>query len=106
MPSTRPSDGCSPPSCPTSTTTAPFCSSSARLAARTPRAPAARLRPATGGTPGARRLLRGTPLYRDHSLVLADIGALSGAVSPGVRLLFPAGARLYPGETAVVSLRP
>ncbi|MGW2248885.1 hypothetical protein ACWCXH_01590 [Kitasatospora sp. NPDC001660] len=74
----------------------------AAAAARTLRAPDAQLGPTTGGVAGVRRLLRGAPLHRDHSLVLADVDALSGAVRPEAKLLFPAGARLRPGETVTV----
>ncbi|MEU8516163.1 hypothetical protein AB0C76_31980 [Kitasatospora sp. NPDC048722] len=71
-------------------------------AARTLRSPDAQLGPVSGGTAGVRLLLRGAPLHRDHSLVLADVDALSGAVRPEAKLLFPAGARLRPGETVTV----
>lgn len=60
--------------------------------------------PTAGGAAGVRRLLRGTPLRRDHELLLAAVDARSGAVRPETRTLFRAGARLRPGETAAVAL--
>ncbi|MEU9077711.1 hypothetical protein [Kitasatospora sp. NPDC048538] len=74
----------------------------AAATARTLRAPDAELGPAPGGVAGVRRLLRGAPLRRDHALMLAGVDAISGAVRPEATLLFPAGARLRPGETVAV----
>ncbi|MER7753325.1 hypothetical protein [Kitasatospora sp. NPDC097643] len=70
----------------------------AAAAARTLRTPVTELGPAPGGLAGVRRLLRGAPLRQDHALVLAEVDALSGAVRTEARLLFPAGARVRPGE--------
>ncbi|MFI5531302.1 hypothetical protein ACIA8O_22500 [Kitasatospora sp. NPDC051853] len=76
----------------------------ARAAAvlRALRAPDAELGPAPGGVDGVRHLLRGAPLSRGHAVVLAAVDGESGAVRPETKLLFPAGARLRPGESVAV----
>ncbi|MGW1181440.1 hypothetical protein ACWD7Y_17635 [Streptomyces drozdowiczii] len=51
-----------------------------------------------------RRLLRTLPLLADHTLLLARADRDTGAVRPHSHVLFPAGSRLGPGETATTEV--
>ncbi|MEV7852958.1 hypothetical protein [Streptomyces sp. NPDC088183] len=51
-----------------------------------------------------RRLLRTLPLLADHTLLLARADRDTGAVRPHSHVLFPAGSRLAPGETATAEV--
>ncbi|MEU8509161.1 hypothetical protein AB0C40_31565 [Streptomyces brevispora] len=53
---------------------------------------------------GVRRLLRTLPLLADHTLLLARADRDTGAVRPHSHVLFPAGSRLGPGETATTEV--
>ncbi|MFC9244711.1 hypothetical protein ACFT7S_11965 [Streptomyces sp. NPDC057136] len=59
-------------------------------------------RPAVLGR--VRRLLRTLPLLADHTLLLARADRDTGAVRPHSHVLFPAGSRLGPGETATTEV--
>ncbi|MFE6668060.1 hypothetical protein ACFVFH_31450 [Streptomyces sp. NPDC057697] len=51
-----------------------------------------------------RRILRTLPLLTDHTLLLARADRDTGAVRPHSHVLFPAGSRLAPGETATAEV--
>ncbi|MGW9430011.1 hypothetical protein ACWHA1_18965 [Streptomyces decoyicus] len=51
-----------------------------------------------------RRLVRTLPLPADHTLLLARADRDTGAVRPHSHVLFPAGSRLGPGETATAEV--
>ncbi|TGB17712.1 hypothetical protein E4099_03115 [Streptomyces palmae] len=60
---------------------------------------------ADGPTPDAvGEVLRTAPLLADHTLLLARADRLTGAVRPHSHVLFPAGSRLAPGETATAEV--
>lgn len=57
-----------------------------------------------GAAERVRRLLRTLPLLADHTLLLARADRDTGAVRPHSHVLFPAGSRLAPGETATAEV--
>ncbi|MFE6493173.1 hypothetical protein [Streptomyces sp. NPDC057748] len=68
---------------------------------------------APDGTPGkdttdtrdaVREALRTAPLRADHTLLLARVDQGTGAVRTHTHVLFPAGSRLRPGETATAEI--
>ncbi|MEU4926274.1 hypothetical protein AB0G54_07165 [Streptomyces yokosukanensis] len=51
-----------------------------------------------------RGALRTAPLHVDHTLLLARVDRVTGAVHPHPHVLFPAGSRLRHGETATTEI--
>ncbi|MGW2107596.1 hypothetical protein [Streptomyces sp. NPDC001948] len=75
--------------------------------------PRAEIGPAPAGADGApgrdtrdvvREALRTAPLRADHTLLLARVDQGTGTVRTHTHVLFPAGSRLRPGETATAEI--